>query len=175
MKLFTITLALALGLAVTANAAEKDANMMPGATSQIQQFKGYPPPPVNTAQQYTLWAKVANIGTTVPVNMKRITSLCGDGDGCTFRLGMYNWDGSGRTASRESLMYYNPVNFVWRTSAGDIPGTDDNRVVEHVMNAWSCYFTDGEYVNTLGTDSVQGFGLLSWTNYTADCVLTITD
>jgi hypothetical protein len=114
-------------------------------------------------------------GNTVSVPTADITRLCGDMDGCQARIGMYNWDGTGRVASREFLFYYNPQNRAWRVSAGDLAGTDANTIVEHVNNSWTCYMTDGEYLNSAGTDAKQGFGLLVRTQYNADCWLTLID
>ncbi len=115
-------------------------------------------------------------GYTVPIPQTYIDKFCGDIDGCELRMGMYNWDGTGRTASRSNLFYYNTINRVWRSEAGDTAGTDFNGATEHVMQSWACYFTDGIYSNwnNIG-DSAIGFGLLSWNQYVADCRLTIID
>jgi hypothetical protein len=115
-------------------------------------------------------------GKTLNIPEKDIVELCADRDGCSLRLGMYNWDNSGRVASRESLFYYNHTNHAWRASSGDGSGTDYNGPTEHVMNAWACYFTDGAYQDwkDLG-DSSLDFGLLSWNQYDAECWLTIID
>ncbi|ACY15322.1 hypothetical protein [Haliangium ochraceum] len=115
-------------------------------------------------------------GSTIPISTDTIANLCGDIDGCTLRLGMYNWDGTGRVASRESLFYYNTVNRAWRASRGDNYGSDYNGKSEHIMKEWSCYFTDGYYSNwTSYGDSGVGFGLMSWNQYNAECWLTIID
>ena len=115
-------------------------------------------------------------GGTVAIPESTVSYLCGDFDGCTVRLGMYNWDGTGRTASRESLLYYNTTTKTWRTSAGDVAGQNANGVTEHIMQAWACYFTDGSYSSwsNLG-DYTMPFGLLSWNQYVAGCRLTIID
>jgi hypothetical protein len=114
-------------------------------------------------------------GTTVPVPVAVVSRLCGDQDGCSVRIGMHNWDDTGRVASREFLFFYNRQNRAWRASAGDPSGTDSNNTVQHVNNSWACYLTDGEYANWNGTDSAAGFGLLSWNQYNADCWLTLID
>ncbi|MBL4691966.1 MAG: hypothetical protein JKY92_01370 [Magnetovibrio sp.] len=177
MKLLIPVLVAVLGFAVSANAAGGAASMpmenVDGGTPK--RIEGYPPKPNNTATQYTLWAPVETRGNTVSVDEDRLVELCGDGDGCSIRLGMYNWDGTGRTASRASLLYYNPVNHAWRADVGDPSGTDFNGVVQHVMTAFNCYFTDAEYKNWIASDAKMGFGLLSWKQYKASCVLTITD
>ena len=114
-------------------------------------------------------------GTTVPVPVAVVARFCGDQDGCSVRIGMHNWDDTGRVASRETLLFYNRQNRAWRASASDPSGTDSNNIVEHVYSAWSCYFTDGEYSNYQRSDSATGFGLLAWNNYNGDCWLTIID
>jgi hypothetical protein len=121
-------------------------------------------------------APVASRGTTIEIPESVIASLCGDFDGCSVRLGMYNWDGTGRTASRESLLYYNTSTRTWRASAGDPAGMNFNAVTEHIIQAWACYFTDGSYSAwTNYGDYSSNFGLLSWNQYTAACRLSIID
>jgi hypothetical protein len=122
-------------------------------------------------------------GNTTSIPIADVTRLCGDMDGCKARIAMYNWDGTGRAASREFLLYYNPQNRNWRSFtpspqnlSADLAGQDNNSAVEHVNNSWTCYMTDGEYSNTTGTDAAAGFGLLFWTQYNAGaCWLTIID
>lgn len=118
----------------------------------------------------------AERGTTLKIPETDIIRLCADRDGCSVRLGMYDWDNSGRVASRESLFYYNHTNHAWRASAGDTAGTDYNGPTEHVMSAWACYLTDGAYKDWVDLgDSALNFGLLSWNQYVAECWLTIID
>lgn len=89
---------------------------------------------------------------------------------------MYNWDGTARTASRSSLFYYNRYNKNWRAEREDKAGTNNNNVTQHVMQAWACYFTDGEYINWYNRgDYDLNFNLLSWNQYNATCKLTIID
>ena len=115
-------------------------------------------------------------GTTLAIPEFVIAILCGDGDGCELRLGMHDWDSSGRVASRSALLYYNTVNRAWRSSHGDWAGRDDDGVTTHIMQAWSCYLTDGEYANWANlADGSVGFGLLSWSQYIAECQITIVD
>lgn len=124
----------------------------------------------------TVTASVAGRGTSVNIPEATIIDLCGDLDGCALRMGMYNWDGTARTASRESLFYYNSWAKTWRASAGDAAGTNNNGVTEHVMNSWACYFTDGWYINWANIGDIDlGFALLSWNQYNATCRLTIID
>jgi hypothetical protein len=125
-------------------------------------------------QTYTAWSSAR--GSTVNIPETTISDLCGDWDGCTLRMGMYNWDGTSRTASRSSLFYYNRGNKNWRAERSDKAGRNGNNVTEHVMQAWACYFTDGEYVNWYNRgDYDLNFGLLSWNQYNASCKLTIID
>jgi len=49
-----------------------------------------------SAGRITITASINQRGTTIPIDIQTITDLCGDGDGCDLRLGMYNWDGQGR-------------------------------------------------------------------------------
>jgi hypothetical protein len=81
----------------------------------------------NERQTYTAWSSTR--GSTVNIPERTIADLCGDWDGCTLRMGMYNWDGTRRTASRSSLFYYNRGNKNWVTvyppcqKRINIPGT----------------------------------------------------
>lgn len=128
----------------------------------------------NERQTITAWA--SGRGTSVSIPEQTIIDLCGDWDGCTLRMGMYNWDGTARTASRDSLFYYNSWAKTWRASEGDAAGTNNNGVTEHIMNSWACYFTDGEYINWFNRgDYDLNFALLSWNQYNATCKLTIID
>jgi len=129
---------------------------------------------VDFRQSYT--ASSAGRGTSVPIPEQVIIDLCGDWDGCTLRMGMYNWDGTRRTASREALFYYDTLTRNWRTSYGDASGSNNDNVTQHVMNAWACYFTDGEYISWFNRgDFDTNFALLSWNQYVATCKLTIID
>ncbi|MBI3186285.1 MAG: hypothetical protein HYZ31_00285 [Gammaproteobacteria bacterium] len=128
----------------------------------------------NERTTVTAWA--SGRGTSVDIPVTTVSDLCGDWDGCTLRMGMYNWDGTYRTASRESLFYYNTWNSTWRASYADAAGTNNNGVTEHVMNAWACYFTDGWYINWANIGDINpSFALLSWNQYNATCKLTIID
>jgi hypothetical protein len=122
----------------------------------------------------TITAPASGRGTGVPIPMDKIIAFCGDADGCQIRLAMKNWDGQGRTASRSSLFFYNPVTKTWRAEAGDVQGTLGNGVTENVMNAWACYFTDGEFINWANVGDIYNrFSLLSWNEFNADCSITI--
>ncbi len=129
----------------------------------------------NETGRQSFFAPKSSRGTTIPIQISVIEELCGDGDGCQVRIGMYDWDGTGRTASREFLFYYNNSLRNWRASLGDPQGQDANNIIEHVNNSWSCYFTDGEYSNWSGGDTEVQFGLLSWNQFNAACILTLID
>lgn len=129
----------------------------------------------------------AVVGTSTPIRMTDIVRLCQDMDGCSIRMAMFNWDGTGRVASRDFLFFYNPATRGHRASAvvpigaggdlgGDGQGFDANGTVEHDAQAWACYFTDGEYSASLGTDLAAGFNLLLWNQYPAAvCWMTIIE
>lgn len=115
-------------------------------------------------------------GKTKPIPEHVVINFCGDFDGCKGRIGMYNWDNTGRIASREFLFFYNPINKNWRVSSGDIEGSNQDNVTQHINNAWSCYFTDGKYDKFQNHDDPDlYFGLLSWNQYNAGCLLTLID
>jgi len=115
-------------------------------------------------------------GTTVSIPESRVATLCGDIDGCEVRIAMYNWDGNGRTASRSSLFYYNTGTKTWRAERSDTQGTNDNNTTEHVINAWSCYFTDGNYSQWYNHGDINtNFAVLSWNQYNATCRVTLID
>jgi hypothetical protein len=160
--------------------------MPPRDTAQIKMDRSKDFATVSAPDRVTYQALYSQHQTTTPVPLADVTRLCGDKDGCSIRMGMFNWDGAGRVASRDFLFFYNGSNRAWRASQavgiasgynqpGDPAGLDNNQVVEHVNQTWSCYFTDGEYSNGNGSDLVAGFGLLSWTQYAADCWMTIID
>lgn len=137
--------------------------------------EGVPYPVAPTSRDRVFFSVTkAERGTTKLVPHDVISKYCGEMDGCTIRLGMYDWDGTGRVASRESLLFYNRVNHAWRVSLNDRAGTDYNGATEHLLQAWACFLTDGKY-QSFGnpTDAEEGFGLLSWNQFNADCWLTI--
>jgi hypothetical protein len=128
----------------------------------------------NERQIYYAWS--SGRGNTVNIPEQTIRDLCGDWDGCNLRMAMHNWDGTRRTASRSSLFYYNRSNKNWRAEREDKAGANNNRTTQHIMKAWACYFTDGLYTGwTNRGDWNLNFGLLSWNQYNASCILTIID
>jgi hypothetical protein len=132
----------------------------------------YPPPPQNQRPSWV--ATKTQRGTTVTIPEQTIIDNCSGLDGCIIRMGMINWDDTGRVASRHFLFYYNKDTKVWRAEFGDSAGTNNNNVTEHVANVWACYFTDGQFLNWVDQgDKSLDFGLLSWNQYNADCSLVI--
>ena len=129
----------------------------------------------DSADRFTVFVSRVRRGSTVPIDHAKLTEFCGDLDGCSIRIGMHNWDNTGRIASREFLFFLNAQTGNWRASLGDAAGSDKNNVTEHVNNSWSCYMTDSTYVNRAHSDTTTGFGLLSWDQYNADCILTVID
>lgn len=116
-------------------------------------------------------------GYTYNIPETRVNELCGDIDGCHVVIGMYNWNGTRRTASRTFHFYYDRYSRNWRTSVGDREGTTDNNTTQHVFQAWSCYFTDGYYSNWYNHGDINpNFGVLSWNQYNASaCRVTLID
>jgi hypothetical protein len=132
-------------------------------------------------------------GRTRQIPQQVIHSLCGDPDGCQFRLGMTRWSANTETetASLTGIMYYSKNDGRWRTSmlaqwgkeakSGEAAGIDGNKKAEHVANAWdTCYFTDGPYSGSQDQgDAAIGMYLLVWTGgYTnpgRTCELTLID
>jgi hypothetical protein len=145
------------------------------ATAKVANLPGYAYNP--GSDRFTVFVSRARRFTTVPIDHAKLSEFCGDLDGCSVRIGMHNWDDTGRIASREFLFFYNTHNGNWRSAVGasDAAGSDKNNVVEHVNQSWSCYMTDGEYLNQASSENATGFGLLSWSQYNADCVLTVID
>jgi hypothetical protein len=126
---------------------------------------------------------------TVPVSDAILTDFCADADGCLISLYMRNWDGTkpgllaGDSGYRVALSP--PVNgkrqwSMYNTTAVGAVGTDNNGVIEHLLNIYNaCFFTDGAYVNGQENGDTQGFGLLNWRgaydSTAMTCVLIIED
>lgn len=137
---------------------------------------------------YHLTVTVASAGSTVPVPDDIMVELCGDRDGCEFRLGLtrwVDWDYRTAAASDGGRLYYDPLNGHWRTDRS-VQGTDGDGVIEHPLNAgnrdgdtWdTCYFTDGTYSGFVGLSDGPGFSLLMWNGYDGaerTCELTLID
>jgi hypothetical protein len=169
---FLIALAISGGLTATLNAQSDVAAPSAEASAATGDYA----PVLPSADRVTYAISKNQRGSSVPIKQEHIRAFCGDMDGCSVRIGMHNWDDTGRVASRQFLFFYNPVNKVWRADAGDNAGTDSNNSTEHVNTSWACYLTDGTYSNWQNKgDGGEGFALLSWNQYNADCWLTIID
>lgn len=136
-----------------------------------------------TPRYHVSLSAAAYAGRTRQIPQQVIIDLCGDQDGCEFRLGMTKWDNdnSTQTASRTGLLYYSTSNGRWRTANSDTEAVDGNNATNHVMGIWdTCYFTDGPYSGSREQgDSAIGMYLLSWTggfgNAGRTCELTLID
>lgn len=182
MKKLLLGLSVALAAAapvVAQDIAEQNEIIVPsgappqavGAVAALDDYKVNP-----RSDRATFFATRGQRGTSQDIPERRVIELCGDRDGCSVRIGMHNWDDTGRVASRETLLYYNRRNKVWRAEAGDTAGTNENNVTEHVIQAWACYLTDGRYENWgERRDSDATFGVLSWNQYNADCFVVLVD
>ena len=123
-------------------------------------------------------------GKTRSIPQDVLEDLCGDQDGCEFRLAMTRWDNDQETesASRSGLFYYSKNDGRWRASfeGTDAAGVDGDGATQHVKYIWStCYFTDGNYSNFADEgDKQKGMQLLVWNGYThrnRTCELTLID
>ena len=131
-------------------------------------------------------------GRTRQIAEQVIKDLCGDQDGCEFRLGMTRGgqDAQTETASLTGLFYYSTSDGRWRTSTlarqgkeakpGEAIGIDGNNKTEHIANSWdTCYFTDSPYSGyTDQSDPTIGLYLLVWNGFTnpgRTCELTLID
>lgn len=158
--------AVALALSASASVAQPAGRVVPGSDYAMT------PAP----DRFSVFVSRSQRGNSVPIDHARLTRLCGDEDGCSVRIGMHNWDDTGRVASREFLFFYNAHNGNWRASLGDSAGTDSNNVTEHPNHSFACFMTDGVYRNfENANDTAAGFSLLSWREYNTDCWLTIID
>lgn len=134
----------------------------------------YNPPPATMKDRWTIKVDKTKRGTSVPIPEDKVIEFCSGADGCIVRLGMHNWDDTGRVASRHFLFFYNKDTKVWRSEFGDWAGANSNNVTEHVAQVFACYFTDGAFSNWRDNgDTSADFGLLSWDQYNADCFLTL--
>jgi hypothetical protein len=125
----------------------------------------------------------AYAGSTKMIPQQVINDLCGDQDGCEFRLGMTRWSGDSvtETASQIGVLYYSPSDGHWRVDFSNYAvGVDGNNATQHIANAWStCFFTDGNYSSYSDNgDPGIGLSLLVWSGYGnagRTCELTLID
>jgi hypothetical protein len=132
-------------------------------------------------ERITYWAYKEDLKTSTLIPEDVIIRLCSDGDGCSLRLGMHDYGtgiDEGNIASRSAIFYYDGDNKRWRTDLADKRGANGNDHIEtgHIMQAWSCRFSDGIYVDGVSDkDKDYDFSLLPWSEYNANCVFTIID
>jgi hypothetical protein len=120
---------------------------------------------------------------TVPIDPQILNDYCRDEDGCWVSLSMRNHDGHDTPLSTDMKRFgLGPVvNGKQFFQTNDLFGTDNDGAVTTLLSVnGGCFFTDGEYVNSLsGTDNKPGFGVLngagSWTSPDMVCVLIIED
>ena len=102
------------------------------------------------------------VGTVVPIDPTALSALCRDDDGCSFTLGMVNWDNNGGITSRRGHLFMSQSNNEWRLDT-DTQGTDGNGTSTD-WGAWDCYFGDFNSAtdsNNARADNAIGFGLLN--------------
>ncbi|MEM7533268.1 MAG: hypothetical protein AAF639_13890 [Chloroflexota bacterium] len=135
-----------------------------------------------TTRRYQVQATKAQVGSTVPLDMDIVYALCRDEDGCAVTLGMKDWHNTqpGSVASRGPYrLFLSDSSTHFRLSNVDTQGMDGNGSVNHILQSWDCYFTDGEYTNRQGSDNNVQLGLLNYNSTYTDpdmvCVLTIED
>lgn len=103
---------------------------------------------------------------STPVNHTKFTELCGDIDGCTVTIGMYEylgkaaWEGGFATSAKHSI-FYNPETGAFRGSSSNGNGVDNNGSVQHAAQSWECFITDDDYTKA-GADESVGFFLLNY-------------
>ena len=123
-------------------------------------------------------------GRTKSIPQNVLEDLCGDQDGCEYRLAMTRWssDRDTESASRSGILYYSKGDGHWRASSGesDAFGVDGDGTTQHVKDIWgTCYFTDGNYTQYENQgDKEKGMQLLVWKDYThpnRTCELTLID
>jgi hypothetical protein len=144
--------------------------------------KGEPGAGGGGSSYYSLIATKREVLNTVPLDMDKVYDLCRDETGCTVTIGMKDWKDSqpGHVASRGPYrLFLSQTSSWWRLSNTDSEGKDSDGTVQHILKAWDCYFTDGEYIGGTGTDTSMQFGLLNWNESYNDpdmvCRLIIED
>lgn len=139
-----------------------------------------------TAAKYVLRTKYSSgdpgAGKTRLIPQTLLEDYCGDYDGCDVTLSMRYWTGfEAEKASRgPNKFYYDISSRRWRMANTDTAGTDGAGGTQHVLNAWSCYFTDGAYNNFADQgDAAIGMSLMIWnTPYSSpvmECELILED
>ena len=112
---------------------------------------------------------------TVAIPHTQFRELCGDSDGCTYRIAMRYWGSNNDQAHASRGPYhfdYNSSTGRWRTAAGDVQGRDGDSAEAHVQNIWDCcYFSEHQYISAVAqNDSSRQMYLLNWSS--GSCPLT---
>jgi hypothetical protein len=114
---------------------------------------------------------------TEPVDMQKLIAYCADG--CQITLGIKD---NPKSVKGPFRFTYSDTTKPWEVSSltPPISGQDKNGSVQHILEleGYTCYFTDGEYVNhDNSSDAQKQLGLLKWTEIeqTQACVLVIRD
>lgn len=139
-----------------------------------------------TAAKYVLRTKYSSndpgAGKTRLIPQQLFEDYCGDYDGCTFTVSMRYWTGfeADKAARGPYKLFYDIPSHRWRASDIDTSGTDGAGGTQHVLNAWSCYFTDGAYNNFADQgDTAVGMSLMIWntpySNPVLECELILED
>jgi hypothetical protein len=129
-------------------------------------------------QQCTIFPR-ENQCVTVPVDMQKLIAYCADESGCQITLSIKDDPDSVKGPYRFT---YSDTTKQWEVSSltPPISGQDKNESVQHILEleGYTCYFTDGEYINhDNSSDDQEQLGLLKWTEIeqTQTCVLVIRD
>lgn len=114
------------------------------------------------------------MGNSISIPTQVLLQLCQDVDGCRVTLTMSDWDAtvanSGISTSASGVLYIgfqNNGRRRWRFSRENglqsVEGTDGDGSVHNVLQLFdTAYFSDGEFTNSVGTDTGLGFHLLRW-------------
>jgi len=141
---------------------------------------------------------------SIRLDQTRLEALCGDGDGCSIRLAMGNFAYTEASPINLRDASVGPFHFEYAVPPGatattarafraaeasnngnaDLAfggaGVDGDSTVNHVLRAWTCYFTDGLF--SIGAaqsfDTAPSMFLLNWNAnvaYRPTCMLIIDD
>jgi hypothetical protein len=151
---------------------------------------------VTSAQRYVVeaawnksFAAQNRASSSTLVDLNRLSTLCGDRDGCTIRLVMKDWGGGAQdiSAPPQHFEYQRPLfltsfdslngNFA---TGGDYSVRDGNNVINHAMRTYNCFLTDSKYEQgaEVGSDAAEDMYLLNFnidTRYFPTCMLIVDD
>lgn len=134
------------------------------------------------------YVEASRLGFSVPIDKTIINKLCKDEDGCTYTLGMRNYDsnrGRSTVSHGPHKLFLSLDSNWWETSCYDSSrcqneGIDGNGNSQNIERELDCFFTDGEFTNgDASPDSdIIGLSLLHLQiEYRASsyCILIIDD